>query len=47
MKYTDYTSIPKGPVLKPTMKEFTNFRDYVNHIESIPELAEYGMVKVF
>ena len=46
MYFTDYSQIPLGPILRPTRKEFKNFREYVNKIENDPELADCGMVKV-
>ena len=43
----DLSEIPMGPVLRPTYREFKNFREYVNKIESLPELADCGVVKVY
>ena len=42
----DNASIPEGVVLRPTVKEFSNFRQYVNTLESRPELKNQGIVKV-
>jgi hypothetical protein len=42
----DISKVPMGPVLHPTKKEFQNFREYVNRLESLPELEDFGMVKV-
>lgn len=39
-------SIPEGVILYPTEKEFSNFREYVNTLETRPELQDQGIVKV-
>ncbi|MEM7675936.1 MAG: hypothetical protein AAF449_08030, partial [Myxococcota bacterium] len=41
-----FNEIPMGPVLRPSVKEFRNFRAYVNKIEGLAELEGFGMVKV-
>ena len=42
----NFSEISEGPILRPTLKEFKNFREYVNKIENLPELENFGMVKV-
>lgn len=42
----DFSGIKEGPVLRPSLNEFKDFRKYIHSIETCPELADCGIVKV-
>lgn len=41
-----FSEIPEGPVLRPSAKEFSNFRAFVNSLETRADLENCGVVKV-
>ena len=45
MYYSDKT-IPFAPILKPTEKEFKNFKSYIYKVYQDPKYANAGCLKV-
>jgi hypothetical protein len=43
---TNVSTIPEGVTLYPSEEEFANFRNFINTLESRPELQNQGIVKV-
>jgi hypothetical protein len=43
---TKFDSIPEGLVLRPSLAEFKNFREYIHKLETDPKLMDHGILKV-